>query len=161
MDRDEATGPFVTLSRRSAKRTARELESQCPDVGEPLDYSDCLLLGAWRRLDAGERILPRSAMRLLNERVRERGTPSPRERSPERWVDDDEVSALLGGLFLLRIAAFSGASQLDDERLEEELLVGEGLTLALLLPRVYYAGDKLLAFIDRASAASKRVQATR
>lgn len=81
MDRDEATGPFVALSRRSANNAIRELESQGPDVGEPLDYSDCLLLGAWRRLDAGARIVPRSAMRLLDERVRDRVAPSPRERS--------------------------------------------------------------------------------
>lgn len=39
--------------------------------------------------------------------------------------------------------------------------MGEGLTLALLLPRVYYAGDQLLAFIDRARAASEGVEASR
>lgn len=33
--------------------------------------------------------------------------------------------------------------------------MGEGLTLALLLPRVQYAGDRLLAFMDRAYAASE------
>lgn len=160
MDRDD-TGPFVELSRRSAKRTMRELESQGPDVGEPFDYADCLLLGAWRRLDAGERIVPRSAIRLLEQRVRHRGAQSPRERSPELWVDDDDINALLGGLFLLRIAAFSGDRHLDDERSEEELLVIDGLTLALLLPRVYYAGDQLLAFLGRARAASESVQAPR
>jgi len=72
-----------------------------------------------------------------------------------------KTGALLGGLFLIRVAALTGASQLDDERLEEELLVGEGLTLALLLPRVYYAGDRLLAFMDRARAACEGVQASR
>lgn len=160
MDRDQATGPLVALSRGSAKRAMRELESQGLDVGRPLDYADCLLLGAWRRLDAGARILPRSALRLLDERRRDRSTPSARERSPERWVDDDEVRAILAGLFLLRVAAFTGARQLDHERLEEELLVGEGLTLALLLSRVHYAGDQLLAFMDRVRAASASVQAS-
>lgn len=160
MDRTEAIGPLVVLNRRSAKRAMLELELQGPEVGEPLDYVDCLLLGAWRRLDAGERILPRSVMRLLDERVRDGAARSPRERSSERRVDDDEINALLSGLFLLRFTAVIGASQLDHERVEE-LLVGGGLTLALLLRRSYYAGDQLLAFMDRARAASENLQAPR
>lgn len=160
MDRDDALEPFVELSRRAAKSAMRRLESLAPNVGEPLDYADCLLLGAWRRLDAGTRVLPRSAMRLLDERQGDLAQ-SLRERSPERWINHDEASAFLSGLFILRVAAITLATHLDTERLEEELLVADGLTLALLLPRVNYAGDRLLAFMDRAHAASDGIQASR
>lgn len=50
-------------------------------------------------------------------------------------------------MFMRMAATLRGT--VNEERLQEELLVGEGLTLALLLPRVSYAVDRLLTFIQR------------
>lgn len=49
---------------------------------------------------------------------------------------------------LVKMAAALGAAAHAAE-VEDELLVGEGLTLALLMHRVSYAGDRLLALMDR------------
>lgn len=131
------------------------LEALRPEVGEPLDYVDCLLLGLWRRLDAGQRTVPRQAMELLEVRLSDMAAmPSLRDRSPQLWVGDDDVEGLLAGIFLLRIAALRRHESLDGQQLEEELLAGEGLTLALLIPRIYYSGSRLLAFMRRAQTAS-------
>lgn len=155
MNKRDATDQTVELSGRGAKAAMRNLEALSLKVGEPLDYVDCLLLGLWRRLDASERIVPRHAIELLKARLGDvAAMPSLRDRSPELWVGDDIVEGILAGLFLMRIAALSEGRSLDRKQCEEELLVGEGLTLALLIPRIYYSGDRLLAFIRRAQSAS-------
>ena len=51
----------------------------------------------------------------------------------------------------MRIAASLSGTD-EEERLQEDLLVGEGLTLVLLLPRTDYAGDRLATFIKRMRA---------
>lgn len=56
--------------------------------------------------------------------------------------------ALLAGLMLSRLQTLLGGRR--DPPSEQELLVGDGLTLALLIPRCYFAGARLLAFMDRA-----------
>lgn len=69
------------------------------------------------------------------------------------------MSARLYGLFTLRLLArFAGAP--DAERAEEEMLVGEGLTLALLTPRLNYAGGRLLTVMRRAECLRPQVAAT-
>ncbi len=153
MKRNSPASWTIELSDPAAKRVKKRLESLCPDAGEPLDYLDCLLFGLWRRVDASVRIVPRHATLLLDAWVNARAARSLRERSPERWVDEAEVGELLSGLFILHLIANFGRAQ-DEERLEEESLAGEGLTLALLTPRAYYAGDRLLTLMQRAQTAA-------
>lgn len=138
MERGLAVQRTIELTERAAVRAMTRLESLVPGVGEPYDYGDCMLLGLWRRLDAGERIIPRSAMMLLEERGAAKATRPLRERSPQWRVAEADVGEFLAGIFLLRLGAILGGEPAD-EPVEEEMMVGEGLTLALLTPREAYA----------------------
>lgn len=139
------------LSRKEAATAMRGVEKLAPDIGAPLDFEDCLLLGLWRRLDAGDRMIPSGAYRLLESRIGHLTQEFERDRLPERWVHGAEVHGLLAGILVMRMIAMMGGS--DTEAQQAELLAGEGLTLALLVPRVYYAGGSLLDFMKRAEHA--------
>jgi hypothetical protein len=141
-----------------AKEARKKLELMAPAVGEPVDYDDCILLSLWQRIANGERVLPVVALNLLDKHSARVGeSKGLRDRAPHRWIIGRlEAAPLVQALTVQRISLMLADPDSADDQSREAILVGEGLTTALFASRGYFAGSRLLNFIDLALAQSKK-----
>lgn len=142
----------MTISRAEARRAKRRLDDLLdPSPGDPFDFADCLALGAWRRLAAGERLFTPAMWDLIG------GLQASGDRTAERLaavpvreLTDAEADGLFHNMVYEHVTLATGAATYGSDHADAQaLLAAAGIIAVLELGATRFAGRSVLNFIDQ------------
>lgn len=144
--------PTITITRAAARRAKRRLDDLInPAPGDPFDFGDCLALGAWRRLAAGERLFTPAmwdligALQVCGDRTAERLAAVP-----VRELTDAEAVGLFQNMMYEHVTLATGAATYGSDHADAQaLLAAAGIIAVLELGANRFAGKAVLDFIDQ------------
>ena len=144
--------PTIAISRAEARRAKRRLDDLLnPAPDDPFDFADCLALGAWRRLAAGERLFTPAMWDLIGSlQVCADRTAERLAAVPVRELADPEADGLFQNMVYEHVTLATGAATYGSDHADAQaLLAAAGIIAVLELGATRFAGKSVLDFIDQ------------